>query len=1102
VAQEAPNNLRSRAVVRIIDILSEGPIEGLATGVGNDGAKSIYFNNTPLMSDDGTWNFKGVTWEVRTGLPDQSPVSGYPSAEQSVPVGVQAKKSIPVVRTITSATATALRVTVRIPALYTNTSQGDLNPGPTLEYKFEIRPVSGAWSEVVTEKITGGKCTSPYERSYRFDLPTSASNSWEVRMTRLTDDSTTVTIANDTYWSAYDLITDHQLIYPNTAYIALTFDAEAFGAQLPTRTYDIKGIQCRVPTNYDPVARTYATTGPGTSAGAWDGASWKIAWTNNNAWVLFDLLSTTRYGAGLSASALSAAKWDLYTISQYCDAVVPNGFGSTEPRYTMNVAVMDQEDAYRLLQKFVASFRGMVYWAGGSMAVSADMPTTPAKLLTQANVLDGDFSYENTSLASRHNAARVVWRDPGDSWSSAVEMVEDYTTTYLPGQRVADVVAFGVTSRGLANRLGRWLIDTENKTPETVTFRVSIDNMDIRPGDVVAVADRYYAGMRMGGRLLAGSTTTQLRLDDVFAPVGGQTYSISVMLPDGTLVQNRSVSSWTTAEGKTTATVAALPAAPAAGGVFLITSTSISPRLFRVVGIVENERAKFTVVALQFDPNKFSRVENNLVLPSPVFSTLQDQLLAPLPRLGERSYSVSTSGGSAQLTGVDPTGLEIGMRVAPTEPYPVGTAITAINTTTGVVTLSAARTGAGAYTGPIKFHVVSARSYLVGVGTTTTIRVTVSWYQPTDIRVDTVEVRVFTTEGFVSFHTSTGASADIDGLTPGTYFFGVRAIGRDKRAGDWIDSHGIAVSGVSQPPPPLSGLSALGGVRRVQVNWTASTIRDLKHYEIWRKIGGTTPAADPATVTGAAFLRYSGSSSATDNDTATLLPSTTAWYWVRAISTTDVAGAWAGPVSGTTSLLESEDIDSRGLDIKDTSGNTVFGANGSISGSAYVNIDGNNVLISEMAAAALVPTLNFVGQFASAPTQAQLGAAWKQNAVYRNTTDSRNYVLTGSPLGWVIYLEDGQSFVLTIESTNGTVFRVGAASSTTLKARLFKNGAEVTDVTPEAWFRWRRVSAIPQSPPNDDAAWNALYVTGYRQVTINVDSVYARATFFCDVISP
>ncbi|MFM1990224.1 MAG: hypothetical protein RJA99_3181 [Pseudomonadota bacterium] len=195
------------------------------------------------------------------------------------------------------------------------------------------------------------------------------------------------------------------------------------------------------------------------------------------------------------------------------------------------------------------------------------------------------------------------------------------------------------------------------------------------------------------------------------------------------------------------------------------------------------------------------------------------------------------------------------------------------------------------------------------------------------------------------------------------------------------------------------------------------------------------------------------------------------------------------------------DVDARGLNILSSDGTPVFSSTGEISSTAYVNVNSNNVLLSTVAANSLVPSLNYVGEFASAPTQAQLGASWRQNSVYKNSTDGKSYVLTGTPLGWVVYLADGQSFTLTIESTNGTIFRRGQSTTTLLKAHLFKNGAEVTDVTPTGWFRWRRVSAIPQAPPNDDATWNNLYQTGYTQVSINVDDVYARATFFCDVIS-
>jgi predicted phage tail protein len=904
VAREAPNTLRSRAVVRIIDVLGEGPILGLV-----DGAKSIFFDGTPLQAADGTWNFKGVSWEVRTGEPDQDPVSGYPAAEQSMPVNLEAKAASPVTQTVTSATATAARVTVRLPALYQQTPEGDLNPAPTLAYTVSVRPVGGAWTTVADELITNGKCTSPYERSHRFDLPYSASNSWDIRLTRVTEDSETLQLSNETWWGALDLITDHQLIYPNTAYVALTIDSEAFGSRLPNRTYEVNGMLVQVPMNYDPVTRTYATTGPGTTAGSWNGSSWKLAWTDNNAWILWDIVTATRYALGLPASALAATKWDLYDISQYCDGQVPTGFaaGGTEPRYTLNQVISDQKDAYRVLQEFVSTFRGMFYWAGGSLCFTADKPATPVKLLNQANVLGGDFSYEGTSLAGRHNAARVSWRDPNDGYAVTIEVVEDYSRETLPGHRIADITGFGVTSRGLAHRLGKWLIDTDNNSPETANFAVSIDNMDLRPGDVFYLADPEYAGVRMGGRVRGGNTTTRIYLDATVA-FGAETWSISVLLPDGTAALDRAVSSTGTASGASYVNLGTpLFAIPQAGTPFVLKSTSVAPRQFRVAGVAETKPGEYSVVALRHDPTKYDRIELGLVLPEPSYSTLQDQVTGPLPRIGERAYACSTTGGTT-VTLTDLSGLEPGMLVSAEEPYPAETEIVSINSLTGAVVLSASRTGGAAYTGPIRFIVISAASYLVGIGTTTVTRTTVSWYQPNDIRVDRVEIRAYTAERIVGFFTSAGASADIDSLPPGTYRFGVRAVARDGRSGAWVDSHAIEVTGQSQEPPAVAGLTAVGGTRRIQLTWGASEARDLKHYEIWRKVGGTTPGANPTTVPGAEFLRFSGSSSATDNDSAVLLPNTTAYYWVRAISTTDVAGAWAGPATATTTLLLTDDL--------------------------------------------------------------------------------------------------------------------------------------------------------------------------------------------------
>lgn len=327
-----------------------------------------------------------------------------------------------------------------------------------------------------------------------------------------------------------------------------------------------------------------------------------------------------------------------------------------------------------------------------------------------------------------------------------------------------------------------------------------------------------------------------------------------------------------------------------------------------------------------------------------------------------------------------------------------------------------------------------------------------------------------------------------------------------------LGSGGSAPEPDMTPPGAPTGLTATAGLAVVILEWDAPSSSNYAFTEIWRSDTNVIGNAERVGTTPAAI--YTDSLGATG---------VTRYYWVRHRSEADVAGPYSGTngVVATTGKIGNTDlgpliveaanlannsvipskVDSRGLDIKAADGSVVFGPNGFIGNSAYLVVDGNNVNLSDLAAAQLVPNLNFVGAFASAPTQGQLGNKWLQNAVYRNTTDGYLYVLTGTPLGWVLYLQDGLSFVLTVESTNGTTFRVGQNTSTLLKGRLFKNGAEVTDVTPAGWFRWRRVSAIPQAAPNDDATWNAAYQTGYKQVSISVDSVYARATFFCDIIS-
>lgn len=512
-AHEDADTLHSKATVRIIDILGEGPIGGLV-----DGAKSIFFNGVALQASDGTYNFKGVTWEVRYGYPDQDPVAGFPAAENSQPVGIKVYHADPVVQTISSSTATAARVTIRIPAMYArDPNSGNIQAAPELNYKIEVRPSQsgspgwiGSWQEITDVHIVGGKTMSAYQRSHRFNLPLdNGANTWDIRLTRNTADSTDITnLQNDIYFDLLDTIDDHRLIYPNTAYIALTFDAKTFGTSIPSRQYEIYGRQIQVPLNYDPSSRTYATSGAGTSGGTWDLSSTHSLPSDNPAFVLLDMLSHTRYGCAIKAQYLETVRASLYNIAQYCDGSVPDGFGGYEPRYSVNVVIATQDDAYRVLQYMVSAFRGMSYWGAGQVMVTADMPEDPVKLVNQTNVLDGDFSYESTSHKTRHNLVRVAYVDKTNRYLPSYELVPDTIDIAKRGVVPTDIVAWGCTSRSLARRLGKWMLYTELRQTETVTYKAGAYHTDVRPNDKLLLSDPAYVGARYAGRLRPGTVSS------------------------------------------------------------------------------------------------------------------------------------------------------------------------------------------------------------------------------------------------------------------------------------------------------------------------------------------------------------------------------------------------------------------------------------------------------------------------------------------------------------------------------------------------------------------------------------------------------------------
>ena len=599
---EEENTLRSKATVTFMDVLGEGPIEGLVNGL-----KSIFYNDTPLQADDGTFNFKGVNLALMLGLPEQATLNGYEANGEEVTVNQKVTKASGGHTVTISASPQSplshIRVTIRIPALvYTDKDTGDIK-GSSVAFKIEVKPNAGSWSTAV-DKTINGKCTAPYEESYR--IPLTGSAPWTIRMTRSTDDSTTQYLINDTWFASYTKIIDWPMSYPNTAYVGTALDAELFGSSPPNRAYEVKGLQIKVPVNYDPVARTYT--------GMWNG-TFKIAWTNNPAWVFYDLLTNTRYGLGNDIPESAVDKWALYSIGQYCDELVPNGLGGTEARFVFNSVLNTSEDAYSVLQTIAACFRGMAYFGAGLITATQDAPSDPVKLVTNANVIDGMFTYEGTGRRARHTLARIMFNDENDRYRPTIEPVEGDDIAER-GPITAEVIAVGCTTRTQARRIGKWLLDSERTESETVHYRAGLDHADLRPGDVILVADRWYAGIRMGGRIKT-ATTTQVTVDSPVSLSGQQNLILRVTLPTGK-VEDRTIN---TIQSTDTALVLNTPfsAAPSVDAVWLISSPSVAPRPFRVITVSQNDDGFFDVVALFHDTTKYARIELGVDSPPPSF---------------------------------------------------------------------------------------------------------------------------------------------------------------------------------------------------------------------------------------------------------------------------------------------------------------------------------------------------------------------------------------------------------------------------------------------------------------------------------------------------
>lgn len=601
---EAKNNLRSKAFYRIVDLVSEGPIEGLA-----DGEKSIYLNGTPLRSEDNTLNFQNVVVDSRTGTNAQTYMAGFGGVESETSVATEVTKATPVVRTISGTDVNAVRVTVSVPSLYKqSTSTGDIF-GIPVSYQIQVQPSGGSYTTQVNGTING-KTNSKYQRAHRVEL--TGTGPWNVRVVRVTDDAATGNIQNKTFWDSYSTIIDNKFRYPNSAIVGLKIDAEQFPS-VPSRAFDLKLLKVKIPSNYNPLTRVYT--------GVWNG-TFTTAWTDNPAWAFYDLLTNTRYGLGEFIDATQVDKWALYQVARYCDALVPDGFGGTEPRFTCNIYMQTRAEAYKVMQDMASVFRGMSYWASGAVTVSQDAPQDAAYLYTTANVVDGSFSYAGSSAKARHTVALVTWNDPADLYKQKVEYVEDADGIARYGVVQTEVVAVGCTSRGQANRVGRWLLYTEQSESEVVTFKAGLEGAIASPGQVIKIADPTRAGTRRGGRIAAATTSTVTL--DTPTTVTGPNQQLSVIMPDGS-VEQRAIS---LISGSIVTVSTAFSTAPAVGAVWMITTDSLDAQLFRVVSVVEGEDG-FDISALAYNPSKYDAIELGLELQARDITNLTLTPVAP-----------------------------------------------------------------------------------------------------------------------------------------------------------------------------------------------------------------------------------------------------------------------------------------------------------------------------------------------------------------------------------------------------------------------------------------------------------------------------------------
>ncbi|MFW1645312.1 host specificity protein J [Acinetobacter guillouiae] len=625
----ANDTTASKTYARLQYGMSEGEVEGLANGF-----KSIFLDDTPVENDSGARNFQDVTLDFRSGTNDQAYMEGFESIASETAVSVELKSDTPWVKGITNLNLDAVIVRVRFGALkQQDPSNGDVS-GIVIDYSIEVQTDGGSW-ELMLDTQMSGKTSANYERTHRIGLP-KANNNWLIRVTRKTPNSSSEYVSDKMYIQAITEVVDLKLAYPNTALIGVQYDAETF-SNIAKIAVDLKGVKIKVPSNYDPVSRTYI--------GIWDGL-FKRAYSNNPAWIYYDLCTNKRYALGNRLTEQMIDKWSLYRLAQYCDQLVPNGKGGQEPRFTCNVYIQSAESAFDILSKLAGLFRAISYWDGASIVCEADLPQDTMFTYTSANIIDGaqGINYSGTRARDRHNAIKVAWDNPQNRYKTEYVFVRDEKSiAEAKAVRLLELEAWGCTSEGQAQRTGQWALKTEQLETRTVTFKVGLDGYIPLPGKVIELADELLAGRANGGRISSVSADLKqitLDRDDVVCRAGDRL----VVNGENGKAQARVVSS---IAGRVVTVVSAFDSV-APQNVWVIDAQDLATMKFRVVSISQDEPHQFTINAIQHNASKYDAIDHGAYIDDRPISIINPTTQAPVESVTISSEQMVQQGMSVE----------------------------------------------------------------------------------------------------------------------------------------------------------------------------------------------------------------------------------------------------------------------------------------------------------------------------------------------------------------------------------------------------------------------------------------------------------------------